>query len=300
MDVWKKELAACKGFTKAEKDEYLILNTVDYVRSLKHSELVEQLNNRNNYQSDFEGKETYLGDIFASGQNVCRHNSFMVKLLLEDSNIPVGIQSGYIISPFGSGHHCWNTYKNSDNTYTPYDVTFDQNQCWYFSYAGDPFYINNLPKERQALFDVLSMQVGDQLLLGFDEDNSVVTNKMNDSANFFAKLYLSEPDQMNISSLSKDEDGLYDYTLDDKNNVIFYNTQNAESVFEFPFSNLVFFLKVRASSDCIKLSKLLNHSLESGKLNYKELMANKELLSEVDPSISKQMIEAFPDILGLN
>ena len=299
MIDWQKQLNKTKGLTKSDRHEFLILNTVDYVRSLKNSEFMDDLANENDIADDLDGRQSYLGEVFALGENVCRHNSFMTKLLLEDYNVPVGIQAGYIISEYGSGYHVWNTYTDKNDVTTTYDASFPNRDCWYFNYDGDSLYTDNLTKERQTLFDVVSMQVGDEIMLGFDEKNDVVTDKMDKNAKFFARLKLEEPDQMHISSPNQNDEGPYDYTLDEKNNVVFYNKDNNEKVFEFPYANLSYFLKVRMTSDCIKLSKILNLPMKNGIINYPEIIKNKQLIKSVDPFINQEMLDSLPEIIGI-
>ncbi len=297
---WQTELHDCKGFTKDENDEFIILKTLDYIRDLKYSKSIDWRGVEKNPSKELEGKESYLGEVFAAGKNVCRHNAFLSKILLEDHNVALGVQSGYIISPYGSGHHCWNTHKEKDGLVIPYDASFPDNDCWYFSYGGEPLYVENLTKQKQSLFDVLSMQIGDEILLGFDEEGDVVTNKTDENAKYFARLKLEESDQMYISSITPDEDSPYDYTLDEKNNVLFYDKENNQTVFEFPFSNLTFFLKVRMSADCIKLSKMLNIPMPNGKINYEAILKNKDLIKTIDPTINQEMIDSLPELLGIS
>ncbi len=295
-DTYLVELKQDKALSKKQKNELLIENTVNYVRGLKQSPLVDEL-----YEPSIPiaGRESYLGDVFACKKNVCRHNAFLTKLLLEDYNIPLAVQSGYIISPYGSGHHCWNTNKDSSNKEKPYDASFQNGECWYFKFDGSPLYLDNLPLQKQTEYDVLTMQVGDELMLGFDEEDNVISSKTNENASFFAKLYLDEFDTLMIERPDEDIYGFdYDYTLDQKNNVIFYNTETNEKIFQFPYDNLVYFLKLKIAADSIKLSKMLNIPMPNGKINYQELMKHKELYKQIDPAISQKTVDSILTIMN--
>ncbi len=284
--------------TKQQRDKFLIFNTLEYIRLLKQNKTIcTPINTTNNKQNE---NEQLLGDVFAEKSNVCRHNSFLAKLLLEDYNVPLGIQAGYIISPIGSGNHCWNSYTEKNGKQRPFDASFINGDCWYFGFDGKPMYSDNLPKETQPIFDILNMQVGDTLLIGHDKNNNIITSKcINSSNDYFAKLHLSAFDDMKISSPQEVDNGEYDYNVDEKGNVFIYNTESKKNLIQFSYNELVYFLKLRVNANCIKLSKELNIPFIDGKPNYKEIFKHKELFTQLDNTLSKQTIDSMPDILEL-
>lgn len=299
LKFWNYELSEVGKMSKIDKDDYIVLGAVDYVRKLRKSFIYQDSSLEKNTKEDLAGKESYLGDVFASRANVCRHNSFLMKMLLEDQ-IPLGVQAGYIIAPEGSGFHCWNVYKNKEEKiYEPIDVTFDKGKCWYFDYSGKPLYTENMSPKQQLEFDVLSMQVGDELFIGFDEDNNVVTNKTDKNADFVYRLRLPAYDSLDVATIGKYEESPYDFTLDENNSVIFYNKETNEKVFDFNFTSLVLFLKLRLAADSIKVSKLLNIPMVGGKNDYESLLKQKDAYFKVDPTINKEMIDSIPDIFAL-
>ena len=108
---WKKEHQQIKRKEKVHKswEDFLIQKTYDFIAlyyrySSSNDEkkiIIEQL----------EGNETFLGNIIESGVGVCRHNAFLIKLLMETQKIPVGCQAGFFnISSSDFRPHIWN-YK---------------------------------------------------------------------------------------------------------------------------------------------------------------------------------------------
>ncbi len=295
---WEKQ-ALEKKLSKSQRDKFLIGNTLAYIKSLKHSNFIEELGlQKNNILKN--NNEEYLGTIFQKKENVCRHNSFLAKLLLEEHNVALGIQSGYIICETGSGNHCWNIYNDKNKNIIPFDTSFINEDCWYFDYNGKPLYENSLPKGKQAEFDVINMQIGDTLLLGLDENENIVTNKTSTGAKkYIAKLHLGEFDNMDISDPEGNNESDYEYKLDNKGNVILFNTKNEQEIFKFSYNDLIFSLKLRASADCINLSKKLNIPFVNGAPDYQKILKHKENLYKIDPTISSQTINSIPDILEL-
>lgn len=210
--------------SKTKRDKIIIKNGVDYLRENYFPKDADE----NLFM--LEGTESFVGDVYSQKLNICRHNAFLLKMLVEDYDVNLGIQGGFAFAPNGQGAHVWNVYKNQKTKkYEPVDVTFKPDSCFYISYDGKPLYTENLSPVRRAELDILSMLKNENLKIGFDKNKELTTSKRSKSADWFMSLKLGDDKNLDIDSIDKKQK----YSLADENLVKVGSDSGENDISEF-------------------------------------------------------------------
>lgn len=246
VKIWKDEWKAEGGKLNSEWKQVLINKTAEYIRNIN----TEPLNVRvRHLESDYDinHKESYLGDVYAKRENVCRHDAFLFKMLLEDYGINAGINSGFVLGSNGINNHTWNELTDENGRKIPYDVNFDNLNTYYFTdIHGDYLYKDTFSPVQKTQFDILSLQFGEKIKLGFDDKNNLVSSKMNDNADFFVTAELTPEPEIKFELI---KDTKYEHNQSAKD----YLNMLKDT---FPIDAVMMFLQFRYKMDCRKLIAL--------------------------------------------
>lgn len=235
---WKKELNRSKrknfyetqNIFKADWQSFLIEKTTTFVNS--YSELTFE--DKIKRHEVLRGKETYLGDIIKSKIGVCRHNSFLFKLLMETQGIPVACQSGFLINeraPYKHMFlgHAWNVIKKENNLQIqdmsdPYKYAMDRN---YLNTEYNYLYVNksnSVPIKEKFEQELSNMQPRQKIKIGLDKNGKFVTEKISPDSDFGLELIWGKKDKFILNKI-KDVTGL---KIDLRDNKTFVNGKIVE------------------------------------------------------------------------
>jgi len=190
---------------KPDWQTFLINKTTRFVKS--YSEL--PMEEAEKGLEMLEGEETYLGEIMEAGFGICRHNSFLFKLLMETQSIPVACQTGIYMDTDKPYHsmfdvHMWNVIKKGNSPHIQ-DVSLGiKDESRYLSLEYDPLYTNKsrpLFLEEKFEQDILDMQPGQAIRIGLDKKGNLVTDKMNPKAEFFYEFSWTKEDKFELNKL---------------------------------------------------------------------------------------------------
>lgn len=264
VEKWKDEFKL-SGQEKFYWKRFLLLKSAEYIKNINPVPLSERI--QNNLSNDnIHPSQIYLGDIYKEKSNVCRHDAFLLKLLLEDYDVPVGIQSGRALYQNQIGAHTWNVLKTANGQILPFDVNADISDVWHFDFDGNVLYKETMLRSRLTKLDLLSMQLDDKLYLGAEETGAVVSNKMNPNADFFVEV-------------TTDKDANYNFKLLDT--PLTFENPKTESFVDslnksYHKTDLLPFLKLRYKADKKHILNLPNLSNTNGPLEAIDLV-DKEL-----------------------
>ncbi|MDD3012327.1 MAG: hypothetical protein PHC34_01320 [Candidatus Gastranaerophilales bacterium] len=192
---------------KLDWQTFLISNTKSFIVSYSRFPVAKSMK----ILEKLAGKETYMGEILKSGLGVCRHEAFLFKLLMETQGIPVACQAGFRMDtgePYDEMFqgHLWNVIKkgNAQHIEDIADRRSDKRQ--YLDTNFDYLYFDKskpLSLEEKFKQDILDMQPGQNLQIGLDKDNNLVTEKTNPNADFGLKLIWNEEDKFELHKLKE-------------------------------------------------------------------------------------------------
>jgi hypothetical protein len=215
IPVWQKQFMVQKGENlKLNWQTYLIESTKNFITSysklfLENSQLYLQESKKK--LDILADEKTYLGKIITSGIGVCRHDSFLFKLLMETQNIPVACQTGFYLNPnlpYNSmlHAHMWNVMGKGTSLNIVDIIGGKSNISQYLNKNLDYLYLNKSdPISLRERFeqDILDMQPGQEIRIGYDKDNNLVTDKINPDADFELKLIWNEEDKFELHKLKE-------------------------------------------------------------------------------------------------